>query len=76
MSNPLEMYQVGNVIKGQTGDLFTVVKNETGYSLVNLTRHRLEDDERTVKFDSLQKLVNEFYHETDEWLNHARIVEE
>lgn len=76
MKNSLNMYQVGNVIKGQTGELFTVVKNGDGYSLVNLTNNRLEDDERKTKFASLEELAREFYHNSDRLLANARLVEE
>lgn len=57
-SNFKEMYRVGNVIKDRAGFVYLIVKEELGYTVVNLTNNEIYED-----YDTMQDLIHDFAKE-------------
>ena len=50
-----DIYKVGNIIKGRDGFIYLIVKEELGYTVVNLTNNEIY-----ASYDTMQALIRDF----------------
>ena len=50
-----DIYKVGNIIKGRDGFIYLIVKEELGYTVVDLSNDAIYED-----YDTMQDLIHDF----------------
>ena len=58
------IYKVGNVIKGRDGFIYLIVKEELGYTVVDLSNDAIYED-----YDTMQDLIYDFAQEGQALVN-------
>lgn len=59
-----DIYKVGNVIKGRDGFIYLIVKEELGYTVVDLSNDAIYED-----YDTMQDLIDDFATEGQSLVN-------
>ena len=59
-----DIYKVGNVIKGRGGFIYLIVKEELGYTVVDLSNDAIYED-----YDTMQDLIYDFAQEGQALVN-------
>lgn len=59
-----DIYQVGNIIKGRDGFIYLIVKEELGYTVVDLSNDAIYED-----YDTMQDLIDDFAQEGQSLVN-------
>ncbi|OTF89177.1 hypothetical protein [Ligilactobacillus salivarius] len=58
------IYKVGNVIKDRDGFIYLIVKEELGYTVVDLSNDAIYED-----YDTMQDLIDDFAQEGQSLVN-------
>lgn len=59
-----DIYKVGNIIKGRDGFIYLIVKEELGYTVVDLSNDAIYED-----YDTMQDLIDDFAQEGQSLVN-------
>ena len=59
-----DIYKVGNIIKGSDGFIYLIVKEELGYTVVDLNNDAIYED-----YDTMQDLIDDFATEGQSLVN-------